>query len=200
VIVIASTLSASPLKLSKRALIVIDVQKGFEEFDVKGERNNPACEENIVKLIDAWREVSFPVVYVKHNSKSETSVLRPNQPGNDFKDIITGTPDLLVTKSVNSAFYGTPDLHQWLQDNQIESVAICGIQTNMCCETTARMSGNLGLDTWFILDATHTFAKSFDGVKVSAEELSQITAVNLSGEFAEILNTEEAISSVRNRK
>jgi hypothetical protein len=36
VIVIASTLSASPLKLSKRALIVIDVQKGFEEFDVKG--------------------------------------------------------------------------------------------------------------------------------------------------------------------
>lgn len=188
------------MKLSKRALIVIDVQKGFEEFDVIGERNNPACEENIVKLIDAWREASSPVVYVKHNSKSETSVLRPNQPGNDFKDIITGTPDLLVTKSVNSAFYGTPGLHQWLQDNQIESVAICGIQTNMCCETTARMSGNLGLDTWFILDATHTFAKSLDGVKVSAEELSQITAVNLSGEFAEILDTEEAISSVRKRK
>jgi len=184
------------LKLSNRALIVIDVQKGFEEYDIKGERNNPDCEANIVKLIDAWRNKNLPIVYVKHNSKSETSVLRPNQPGNDFKDIITGTPDLLVTKSVNSAFYGTPDLYKWLQENQIEAVAICGIQTNMCCETTARMSGNLGLDTWFILDATHTFAKTFNGVKVSAEELARVTAVNLSGEFAEILSTEEAISKI----
>ena len=184
------------MKLSNRALIVIDVQKGFEEYDIKGERNNPDCEDNIVKLIDAWRNKNLPIVYVKHNSKSETSVLRPNQPGNDFKDIITGTPDLLVTKSVNSAFYGTPDLYKWLQENQIESVAICGIQTNMCCETTARMSGNLGLDTWFILDATHTFAKTFNGVKVSAEELARVTAVNLSGEFAEILSTEEAISKI----
>jgi nicotinamidase-related amidase len=184
------------LKLSNRALIVIDVQKGFEEYDIKGERNNPDCEDNIVKLIDAWRNKNLPVVYVKHNSKSETSALRPNQPGNDFKDIITGTPDLLVTKSVNSAFYGTPDLYKWLQENQIEAVAICGIQTNMCCETTARMSGNLGLDTWFILDATHTFAKTFNGVKVSAEELARVTAVNLSGEFAGILSTEEAISKI----
>jgi nicotinamidase-related amidase len=123
-------------------------------------------------------------------------VLRPNQPGNDFKDIIAGEPDLLVTKSVNSAFYGTPDLYQWLKANDIDSVAICGIQTNMCCETTARMAGNLGLDTWFILDATHTFAKEFNGKKISAEELAQTTAVNLSGEFAEILSTEVAISRI----
>ncbi|CAB4690776.1 MAG: isochorismatase family protein [Actinobacteria bacterium] len=184
------------MKQNKRALIVIDVQKGFTEFDVKGERNNPDCEDNVVKLIDAWRKQNLPLVYVKHNSKSETSVLRPNQPGNDFKDIITGVPDLLVTKSVNSAFYGTPDLHQWLKDNDIASVAICGIQTNMCCETTARMAGNLGLDTWFILDATHTFAKEFNGVKISAEELAKTTAVNLANEFAEILNTAEAIAKL----
>ncbi len=182
--------------MSKRALLVIDVQKGFTEFDVKGERNNPQCEENVEKLIAAFRENSQPIVFVKHNSKSEKSVLRPDQPGNDFKDIITGEPDLLVTKSVNSAFYGTPDLYQWLKENNITDVAICGIQTNMCCETTARMAGNLGLDTWFILDATHTFAKEFNGVKISAEELAQTTAVNLSGEFAEVISTVNAIERI----
>ena len=184
------------MKQNNRALIVIDVQKGFAEHDVRGERNNPDCESNVAKLIEAWRESNLPLVFVKHNSKSETSVLRPNQPGNDFKDFITGEPDLLVTKSVNSAFYGTPDLYQWLKANDIDSVAICGIQTNMCCETTARMAGNLGLDTWFILDATHTFAKEFNGKKISAEELAQTTAVNLSGEFAQILSTEVAISRI----
>ena len=66
----------------------------------------------------------------------------------------------------------------------------------MCCETTARMAGNLGLDTWFVLDATHTFAKTANGVKISAEELSRTTAVNLSGEFATVLSTEEAIAQI----
>jgi nicotinamidase-related amidase len=183
--------------LTKRALIVIDVQKGFSFLDVKGERNNSQCEENVEKLIAAFREANQPIVFVKHNSVSPTSVLRPGQEGNDFKDIITGEPDLLVTKTVNSAFYGEPDLYAWLKGNQIDAVAICGIQTNMCCETTARMAGNLGLDTWFVLDATHTFAKTANGVKISAEELSRTTAVNLSGEFATVLSTEEAIAQIR---
>jgi len=182
--------------VSKRALIVIDVQKGFSEHDVTGERNNPDCEQNVAKLISAFRASNQPIVFVKHNSNSPTSVLRPGQPGNDFKDVITGTPDLLVTKTVNSAFYGDPDLHSWLIANSIGSVAICGIQTNMCCETTARMAGNLGLDTWFVLDATHTFAKSANGVKISADELAKVTAVNLSGEFAEVLSTEEALNKL----
>lgn len=182
--------------MSRRALIVIDVQKGFSLHDVKGERNNPACEENVEKLIAAFRSANQPIVFVKHNSKSPTSFLFPGQEGNDFKDVITGTPDLLVTKSVNSAFYGEPDLHLWLKESDIESIAICGIQTNMCCETTARMAGNLGLDTWFVLDATHTFAKTAIGNKISAEDLAKTTAVNLSGEFAQIISTQEAIEKI----
>ena len=180
--------------MTKRALIVIDVQKGFSKHDIPGERNNPECEANVEKLIAAFRKANQSIVFVKHNSKSPTSVLFPGQEGNDFKDIITGTPDLLVTKSVNSAFYGEPDLLSWLQQRNIEAVAICGIQTNMCCETTARMAGNLGLDTWFVLDATHTFAKTANGVKISAEDLAQTTAVNLSGEFAKVLNTAETLA------
>lgn len=183
--------------MSKRALIVIDVQKGFSEWDIKGERNNPNCEENVARLIVAWRNAKQPIVFVRHDSVMENSVLRPGQPGNDFKDVVSGEPDLLVTKSVNSAFYGTPDLYRWLQANEIAAVAICGIQTNMCCETTARMAGNLGLDTWFVLDATHTFAKSFAGEKISAEDLAKTTAVNLAGEFADVISTEDAVGRLK---
>ncbi len=186
--------------MTRRALIVIDVQKGFSEHDIKGERNNPECEANVAKLIQAFRDANQPVVFVRHDSKSPTSVLRPNQPGNDFKSELTGEPDILIVKSVNSAFYGEPDLDKWLKSENIKSVVICGIQTNMCCETTARMAGNLGYETWFVIDATHTFAKSFNGRKVSAEELSEITATNLSGEFAEILTTEATIARIEKRK
>ena len=177
------------------ALIVVDVQRGFDDAAYWGPRNNPACEANVAALIAAWRASGRPIVFVRHDSSTATSPLAPGQPGNDFKDVITGEPDLLVRKQVNSAFYGTPDLHAWLGERGIGRVAICGITTNHCCETTARMAGNLGYDTTFVLDATHAFDRvGPDGIVLSADELARATATNLHGEFATVLDTAEVIA------
>jgi nicotinamidase-related amidase len=181
--------------LAKRALIVIDVQKGFSEHDVRGERNNPACEENVGKLIAAFRAANQPIVFVKHNSKSETSVLHPSKEGNEFKDVVSGTPDLLVTKSVNSAFYGEPDLDAWLKSRGVTRVTICGITTDHCCSTTARMADNLGYSVDFVLDATHTHDRtSADGATISADDVARVNVASLAGEFAKIITTAEAVS------
>ena len=37
--------------------------------------------------------------------------IRSDEAGSEFKDVVEGRPDLLVTKTVHSAFHGTPDLH-----------------------------------------------------------------------------------------
>ena len=42
-------------------------------------------------------------------------------PGNAFKDVVTGEPDVLITKHTNSCFYGEPDLHHWLQQRGINA-------------------------------------------------------------------------------
>ena len=130
-------------ELANTALLVIDVQVGFDD-PVWGRRNNPECEANVAALIGGWRSAGRPIVFVRHDSVTPGSPLVPEQPGNDFKPVVDGDPDLLVAKQVNSAFYGEPDLHAWLQGRGITGVAIAGIQTNFCCETTARMAGNLG--------------------------------------------------------
>lgn len=175
------------------ALIVVDVQVGFDD-PVWGRRNNPSCEQNIAHLIQRWRELRAPIVFVRHDSVLPDSPLRPGQPGNALRAEVSGTPDLLVTKSVNSAFLGSPDLDAWLSENRIESVAITGVQTNYCCETTARMAGNLGYDTLFVLDATHTFdLPAYGGGTITADELARVTASNLDGEFAEIVNTADLL-------
>ncbi len=179
-----------------RALVVVDVQVGFDD-PMWGRRNNPGCEENIERLVAHWRVIGEPIVYVRHDSRSPASPLRPGAPGNELRPFLGDEPDLLVTKSVNSAFYGEPDLNSWLQERDIGSVVICGVQTNYCCETTARMAGNLGYDTIFVLDATHTFdSKDLDGVTIPAEELSRVTAANLDGEFAEVVDTVRLVGPI----
>jgi len=183
--------------MDRVALLVVDVQKGFAD-PVWGERNNPAAEDNISALIEAWRAQQQPVVFVRHDSTEPDSPFTPGQPGNDLHELITGEPDLFVAKSVNSSFHGEPDLAEWLRGEGIERVAVCGIQTNMCCETTARVAANLGFETDFILDATYTFGlPSRDGGTISADELSRVTAANLDPEFGRVMSTREAVAALK---
>ena len=102
--------------LDRLALLVVDVQRGFDDAEYWGPRNNPKCEDNIAALLAVWRERSRPVVFVRHDSREVSSPLRLGQPGNDFKPIVIGDPDLLVTKHVNSCFHGQPDLNGWLRE------------------------------------------------------------------------------------
>jgi nicotinamidase-related amidase len=179
----------------RAALLLVDVQQGMDDPSW-GPRNNPDCERNVGRLLAHWRECGGTIVFVRHDSVEPDSPLRPEQPGNAFKRVISGEPDLLVTKSVNSAFLGTPALAPWLRGRGIDAIVVAGIQTNMCCETTARMGGNLGFDVAFALDATHTFdlADPFNGGSIDADTLARVTAANLHGEFAQVVSTEELIA------
>ena len=131
-----------------------------------------------------------PLVFVRHDSDEPGSTLAPGHPGHAFKDLITGEPDLLVAKSVNSSFHGEPSLQAWLDGEGIGTIHVCGITTNHCCETTARVGGNLGYDVRFVLDATHTF----DRGDLTADQLAHATATNLDGEFAAVVTTSAVVS------
>lgn len=173
------------------ALLVVDVQKGLEEPRL-GRRNNPDCEANVGRLIAAWRERGDPVVFVRHDSTEPGSPLRPELPGNELKEVVSGEPDLLVVKSVRSAFLGEPDLAAWLRDRGHDEVVVCGIQTNMCCETTARSAADLGFNVSFVIDATHTFDLTApDGSTLSADEVARVTAANIADEFGQVRTTAE---------
>ncbi|OZD47275.1 cysteine hydrolase [Rhodococcus sp. 06-1477-1B] len=183
-----------------RALLIIDMQRGFDDLAFWGSTANPDCEANVAALIDAWRRNPEPIVVVRHDSASPGSPLHPDAEGNALVDVVAAVPaDLVVSKNVNSAFYGDPDLDAWLREHGIREVVICGIQTNMCVETTARMAGNLGYDVTVVLDATRTFDVSGEipglgTVTRTAAELMANTAVVLQqGGFARIAATADLV-------
>ncbi|WP_406394227.1 cysteine hydrolase family protein [Streptomyces sp. NBC_00887] len=187
------------------ALVVVDVQQGFEEEAYWGPRNNPDADTNIAGLIDAWQASGRPVVFVRHDSTEPGSPLRVGYSGNAFKEYVEERrgkghgSELLLTKSVNSAFYGTPDLDAWLREAGVRQIVVAGIQTNMCAETTARMGGNLGYEVFFAFDATYTFdAVGPWGWALGADELARATAVTLhGGGFASVVRSAELVAAVK---
>jgi nicotinamidase-related amidase len=177
-------------------LIVIDVERGFDD-PRWGERNNADAEEKIAEALSAWRAHGAPVIHIRHESPGDDGddIFVPGTPAVEFKPEAApfeGEP--VITKHVNSAFIGT-DLEERLRRDGVQTVAIVGLTTDHCCSTTARMSANLGFDTWVLADAMATFAREAqDGELVPAAEIHRTALASLNNEFAEILDTSEAVA------
>jgi nicotinamidase-related amidase len=79
----------------------------------------------------------------------------------------------------------------------IGELVITGVSTNISVESTARTAGNLGFRTTVVSDATFAFDKTdYAGTSRTAAEVHDMSLANLDGEFAQIVGTEEALSSL----
>lgn len=184
--------------LQKSALVLVDVQKAFLEWEANGlERNNPDAVENIAKLLFASRQNNVHVIHVRHASTEEGSALRPERPGyQPIPQAKEQGDELIFVKSVNSSFIGT-NLEDHLKKNGIKTLLIVGITTNHCVETTTRMAGNLGFDARLIEDACYTFSRTgWGGVQQTAHEIHTMTLSNLDGEFATIHKTDDILAEL----
>lgn len=182
--------------MGKTALLVIDMQKGLDDPSW-GKRNNPEAESNIALLLSRWRKQKLPIIHIRHCSVTPNSPLRPELPGNSYKEEAQPLPgEKQFSKSVNSAFIGT-GLEQYLHDQGISSLVIVGLTTDHCVSTSVRMAGNLGFDVTLVSDATGTFEREgYDGARYSADDIHKISLVSLNGEFCTVRSTEEVLKEI----
>ncbi len=180
--------------LNKTALLVIDVQKGFDALSW-GKRNNLDAEKNIQQLLQFWRSQSRPVIHVQHSSKNPQSTLYPQNPGWQFKnEAMPISIEPIFHKDVNSAFIGT-NLEKYLIEQSIKSLAIVGLTTDHCVSTTTRMASNLGFEVFLVADATATFDKmGFDGEVYTAEIIHSVNLASLHGEFCRVIKTKDLLN------
>jgi nicotinamidase-related amidase len=183
----------------RTALLVIDVQQGFDDPGW-GPRNNPVMEARVTELLAAWRAARRPVVHSRHMSKQPGSPLRPGQRGNDFKaDAAPWPGEPVVEKRVHSCFIGTT-LYADLQREGIDGLVLAGLTTNHCVSTTARMAENLGFAVWVASDATAAFDRTGpDGVLYPAELVHGAALSDLHGEFADVIDTRRLIAEAGRR-
>lgn len=171
------------------ALIIIDMQNAMRS-ETLPPRNNLEAEDNIARLLGAWRSAGNPLVFVRHISRSPSSLFAPGQPGAAFQERFTPQAhEHVVEKNVPDAFINT-GLERWLHARAIRSLVIAGVSTNNSVEATARTAGNLGFHVAVAADACFTFDKQdFGGTLRRAEDVHLMALANLHGEYAEVRST-----------
>ena len=179
-------------KTERPALILIDIQKGFDNIEYwGGQRNNPDAEEKAAELLRLWRDNDLPVFHIQHCSSNPLSLLHETNTGNEFQDLVKPVnKEPLIKKNVNSAFIGT-NLKEHLDNTKITKLIIVGLTTDHCVSTTARMAGNFGFETFIVSDATATFnKKGLAGQYYSAELIHETALASLNDEFARVVTTD----------
>lgn len=186
------------LNIPKSALLVIDMQKFFLE------PNSPtftcgglAILPNVRKLIYAFREHNLPVIYtchVHHPNLLDAGImgwwwegmcLENSEESQVHDDIAPKPNEKIIYKHRYSAFYNT-DLETILRCLKIEDLVVCGIMTNMCCESTARDAYYRDYRVFFLADATGTIN----------EEMHLASLLNLAFGFAYVTSTDDILSQV----
>jgi nicotinamidase-related amidase len=183
------------------ALIIVDVQKAFDEWEGAGKRrNNPSAVSCIKTLLADFRAKRASIIHIRHAALDPVSRFQHNLPGFMVKDEAREQSDEpVIVKHVNSAFIGT-DLETRLRRDNIETVVIVGATTNHCVDTTARMAANLGFEAKVVRDATWAFeCDGVDGEHFTADQVHAMTLANLQGEFAEIVTASDVMSRLVQR-
>ena len=74
-------------KPSMIALIVIDVQRAFDEWEAAGQRrNNPGALTRIADLLVAFRAKGAPIFHIRHESTQPGSSFAPDRTGYLVRD------------------------------------------------------------------------------------------------------------------
>jgi nicotinamidase-related amidase len=142
-------------KMSKPALIIIDMQVGILE-DI----NYPIFQsqkliDNINYLIEKARRNDALIIFVRHTEVAG-SPLEIHQPGWQISPYLhQQSNDLIIDKNTPDSFYETT-LRDVLDQQEIKSLIITGVQTEYCIDTTCRSAFALGYGTILIEDGHST--------------------------------------------
>ena len=143
--------------MTQRALIVIDVQESFRSRPSWRLIDNPDIADDVNRLVDHARANGDTVVWVLHEEPGTGTVFDPASGHVRYLDGLRapapGEPQ--IRKTSHNAFT-TTNLQQQLTERGVTELAICGIRTEQCCETTARLGSDLGYQVTFVVDATAT--------------------------------------------
>jgi len=122
--------------MSKTALLVVDVQEA-----IVGENpyNKESTISNIVEIIKSCRNNNIEVIYVQHDGGKGDELEAGSKGWQIHNKIAPKEGEKIIAKNFNSSFKNT-ELKEYLNEKNIDTVILVGMQTEYCIDTTCKVA------------------------------------------------------------
>ena len=151
------------------ALLLIDIQNDYFPGGAMELAGSGEAGERAAALLAAFRGKGLPVIHVQHvSTRPGATFFLPDTRGVEIRDCVAPRPDeTVVRKHFPNSFRDTPLLDH-LRSRGITGLAIGGMMTHMCVDTTVRAAFDLGFAIQLAHDACATKALAFGGRTVAS--------------------------------
>jgi isochorismate hydrolase len=185
-------------RTGRAALLVIDMQRYFLDKDSRAFLPSaPPIVRNIQKLIKAFSRAGLTVIFTRHINNTKNAgmlagwwddLITEENPLNEIVPELEHARAKVFKKSQYDAFHRT-GLEAYLKKHRIDTLAVTGVMTHLCCETTARSAFVRGFNVYFVVDGTATQNLDFHCA----------TLLNLAHGFAMPVLTDELVKNLNDR-
>jgi nicotinamidase-related amidase len=179
------------------ALLLIDIQNDYFAGGKSALEGSLEASVKAQELLAFFRERQWPIIHIQHVSIRPARFFLPDTEGVNIHPNVTPLPDeKLIVKHYPNSFRETP-LLEYLQQQQIQRLVICGMMTHMCVHAATRAAADYGFECLVTHDACATKALSFQGKIVPAEMVHAAFLAALSGAYARVLSVAEVVQQLQ---
>lgn len=182
--------------MSKRALIVIDIQNDYFPGGKWTLSNIESAAGNAARVLDAARTAGDLVVHVRHeNPDPGAPFFMAGSEGAEIHATVRPAQgeDVVVKQHVNS--FRDTRLEDLLDDNGVEEVVMVGAMSHMCIDAAARAARDLGYGVTVIHDACATRDLEFGGAVVPAADVHAAFMSALGFAYADMVSTDRYLGT-----
>jgi len=183
---------------NKTALVIIDIQNDYFPGGTMELVSADETASKAANILSYFRRKEMPVIHVQHISLQEgATFFLPNTKGAEIHKTVTPLKtEKVITKNFPNSFRDT-ELLDYLRENNISKLILCGMMTDVCVDSTTRAAMDFGFENTIITDAVTTRDREYNGKVIPAEQVTEsyLSGLNaLGGLYAKLESSEKYIN------
>lgn len=183
--------------MSKKALIIIDIQNDYFENGAIELVNPIAASLNAGKILQYFRANNLPIAHIQHISANPEAmpIFVEGTNGSEIHQNVKPLDGENVFQKFYPNSFRDTGLTAYLKENDVTEVTITGMMTHMCVDATTRAAFDYGYKCTVIGDACASRDLEINGKTVKADDVHHAFLAALAFFYAEIKSTEEFLSA-----
>ena len=182
--------------MSKRALILIDIQNDYFEGGKWTLEGMDSATANAARVLSAARKAGDKVIHVRHEFGSDDApFFAPGSTGAQLHPKVLNRPEEpVVLKHFVNSFRET-ELKSILDEQGIKELVVVGSMSHMCVDGITRAAADFGYSVTVIHDACATRDLEFNGVAVPAAQVHAAFMASLAFAYANVVSADEFLAA-----